>query len=287
MTETSPAPETATVPGPRGAADPGRPEGTAPAREVAPGHTGSAMTRALGLAALPAIALWMMYSLAWSPAERDMGDAVRLFYVHVPVVAYLSLACVLTTVSSAMWLWRRSGGWDALAVSTAELALVLGVLTLVTGSIWGRPTWGTYWTWDPRLTTSAMLVVLIVGYLVLRWAALDSGGGSPNLVPAAVVGLLFLPNVVLVRYSVDWWRSLHQSATINTLDPKIEGDMLVAWAFGMLSCGLVFVWLLVHRFRVAHLVQQAGRHDLEAAIAARRAEAGADAASGTSSRGDG
>lgn len=276
MTETKPAPAS---PSPDDPDDTSNPGGLGSSGDGAPGHTGSPATRVLGLAALPALGLWAMYGLVWSPAERDMGDSVRLFYVHVPIVTFLSLACVITTVSSAMWLWRRTGGWDALAVSAAELALVAGVLTLVTGAIWGRPTWGTYWTWDPRLTTSALLVVLIIGYLVLRWAAYDSAGGAGNLVPAAIVGLLFLPNVVLVRYSVDWWRSLHQSATINTLDPKIEGDMFVAWGFGMLACGLVFVWLLMHRFRVAHLVQQAGRHDLAAAIAARRAEA-ADAGPG-------
>jgi heme exporter protein C len=224
----------------------------------------------VGLAALASSVLWALYGLVWSPPEVDMGDVVRLLYVHVPAATLLYIACALTTVSSAMWLRRRSSGWDALAVSAAELAAIFGALTLLTGSIWGRPTWGTYWTWDPRLTTTALLQVLIIGYLALR--RVEPSGGVAGFAPAAVLGLLLLPNVVIVRYSVDWWRSLHQGATLNTLTPTIEGDMLVSLMLGLLTGGLVFVWLLIHRFRVAYLEQQVGRHDLDAAIAARRAE---------------
>lgn len=244
--------------------------GTAP-HAAAPAHTSSPLTRVLGWIMLPAFVSWVLYSLVWSPADAEMEDAVRLFYIHVPVVIFLSLACILATVASAMWLRRRSSGWDALAFASAELAAVLGALTLVTGAIWGRPTWGTYWSWDPRLTTSALLFVLTLGYLAVR--RLSPDGGATGSVPAAVVGLLLLPNVIVVRYSVDWWDSLHQSATVNTLDPEIEGDMFVAWGFGMLTAGLVFAWLLIHRFRVAYLEQQVQNVELEAAVAARRAEA--------------
>jgi heme exporter protein C len=238
----------------------------------APEHTGSQATRVLGLAALVSAVFWALHGLVWSPPEVDMGDVVRLLYVHVPAATLLYAACAITTVSSAMWLRRRTPGWDALAVSAAELAAVFGVLTLLTGSIWGRPTWGTYWTWDPRLTTTALLQVLIIGYLALR--RVEPSGGAVGYTPAAIVGLLLLPNVVIVRYSVDWWRSLHQGATLNTLTPSIEGDMLVSLMLGLLTGGLVFLWLMIHRFRVAHLEQQVGQYDLEAAVAARRAEVG-------------
>jgi heme exporter protein C len=237
-----------------------------------PPHTGSRASRAIGLTALPVMALWALYGLVWSPPDAAQGEAVRLFYVHVPIATLLSVACLVTTVSSAMWLRRRSPGWDALAVAGGELAVLFGVLTLVTGAVWGRPTWGTYWSWDPRLTTSALLVVLAIGYLALRGVAPNGGvGGS---VPAAIVGLLLLPNALLVRYSIDLWDGLHQTATISTFDVSMEGDMLVAWWLGLLSGILVFVWLLIHRFRVAHLEQQVDRYDLGAAVAARRAEAG-------------
>jgi len=247
---------------------------TGPPAAPGPEHTGSPATRVLGLAALAAVALLVLYGLVVSPPDREMADAVRLMYVHVPAATLLYTGCFFTTLASAMWLWKRTPGWDALAETGAEVALVFAVVTLVTGSLWGRPTWGTYWTWDARLTSTAVLTALLVGYLALRRLDLDPDARS---VRAAVLGLLLVPNVVVVNRSVEWWRSLHQGSTLVRLDPQIEGDMLVALMIGFLAGGLVFAWLMVHRFRVAWLAQQADRIDLDAALAARRAEAAAPA----------
>jgi heme exporter protein C len=246
--------------------------GRRPAAGAGPAHTGSAATRVIGLLALAALALLVLYGLVISPADREMDDVVRLMYVHVPSATYLYLGCLITTVASGLWLWKRTPGWDALAETGAEVALVFAFVTLLTGSLWGRPTWGTYWTWDARLTTTAVLTALLVGYLALRRLDVDPDARSTR---AAVVGLLLVPNVVIVNRSVEWWRSLHQSATLARIDPTIEGDMLVALMVGFLALGLVFAWLTIHRFRVAWLEQQVDRVDLDAALAARRAE-GAD-----------
>jgi heme exporter protein C len=243
--------------------------GDTPTPEAAPLHTGSRATRALGLAALGMTVLWALYGLVWSPADAEMGDLVRLLYVHVPVAILFYVGAGLTTFASVMWLRRRTPGWDSLAVAAAELGVVFGVLTLLTGSIWGKPTWNTYWTWDARLTSTALLEVLLIGYLAVRKVDPSPSGGS---VRASILGLLLFPNVIIVHYSVDWWRSLHQPATVTRLDPTIEGDMLVALMVGMLAGGLTFAWLLLHRFRVAWLEQQVERFDLDAAVAARRAE---------------
>jgi heme exporter protein C len=247
-----------------------KPPSTA-ARAGAPAHTGSAATRVLGVLALAALALLVLYGLVVSPADREMADSVRLMYVHVPSATYLYLGCFVTTVASGLWLWKRTQGWDALAEAGAEIALVFAVITLGTGSLWGRPTWGTYWTWDARLTSTAVLTAMLVGYLALRRLDLDPDARS---IRAAVLGLVLVPNVIVVNRSVEWWRSLHQRSTLARIDPTIEGDMLVALMVGFLALGLVFVWLMVHRFRVAWLEQQADRVDLDAALAARRAEAG-------------
>jgi heme exporter protein C len=236
-----------------------------------PAHTGSPSTRVLGVAALAAIAVWLMYSLVWSPADREMGDLVRLLYVHVPVAILFYVGAGITTLASLLWLRGRTPGWDALAVAGAELGMVFGALTLVTGSIWGKKTWNTWWTWDARLTSTALLEVLLIGYLAVRRVDPSPSGGSTR---ASILGLLLFPNVIIVHFSVDWWRSLHQPATITRLHPTIEGNMLVALMVGMLAGGLVFAWLLIHRFRVAWLEQQVERHDLDAAVAARRAEGG-------------
>jgi heme exporter protein C len=224
----------------------------------------------IGLLALAGLVLLVLYGLVISPADREMDDSVRLMYIHVPSATYLYVGCFVTTVASGLWLWRRTSGWDALAEAGAEVALVFSFVTLLTGSLWGRPTWGTYWTWDARLTSTAVLTALLVGYLALRRLDLDPDARSTR---AAVLGLLLVPNVVVVNRSVEWWRSLHQDSTLVRLDPTIEGDMLVALMVGFLALGLVFTWLMIHRFRVAWLEQQADRVDLDTALAARRAEA--------------
>jgi heme exporter protein C len=241
--------------------------------DAAPAHTGSRATRVVGLLALAAVGLLVLYGLVISPADREMADSVRLMYVHVPSATYLYVGCFITTVASGLWLWRRSAGWDALAEAGAEVGLVFAAITLLTGSLWGRPTWGTYWTWDARLTSTAVLTALLIGYLALRRLDLDPDARSTR---AAVLGLLLVPNVVIVNRSVEWWRSLHQDSTLVRLDPTIEGDMLVALMVGFLAMGLVFTWLMIHRFRVSWLEQAADRVDLDAALAARRAEAASD-----------
>jgi heme exporter protein C len=255
-----------TAPGPAG--------GDAGADEAAPAGTGSPATRVLGITALAASALLVLYGLVISPADAEMADSVRLMYVHVPSATYLYVGCFFTTVASGMWLWKRTAGWDALAAAGAEVALAFAVITLATGALWGRPTWGTYWTWDARLTSTAVLTALLVGYLALRRLDLDPDARSTR---AAVLGLLLVPNVIVVNRSVEWWRSLHQGETLVKLDPTIDGNMLVALMVGFVALGLAFAWLMVHRFRVAWLEQQADRLDLEEALAARRAESRAAA----------
>jgi heme exporter protein C len=262
---TTPTSTTATGPpyGDGGASD-------ATTGRVAPGHTGSRASRVLGVLALGSVALLVMYGLVWSPPDAEMADSVRLMYIHVPAASFLYTGCFITTVASAMWLRRRTPGWDALAGASAEISLVFAAMTLGTGSLWGRPTWGTYWTWDARLTSTALLTALLIGYLALRRLDVDPSARSTR---AAVLGLLLVPNVIIVNRSVEWWRSLHQESTLVKLDPTIEGDMLVALMVGFLAVGMVFAWLLVHRFRVAWLEYQSERLDLDAALAERRAEA--------------
>jgi heme exporter protein C len=256
---------------PTGAPDGDGGASAAPAGRTTLGHTGSPASRVLGALALGSVALLVMYGLVWSPPDAEMADSVRLMYIHVPAASFLYTGCFITTVASAMWLRRRTPGWDALAGASAEIALLFAAITLGTGSLWGRPTWGTYWTWDARLTSTALLTALLVGYLALRRLDVDPTARSTR---AAVLGLLLVPNVIIVNRSVEWWRSLHQQSTLVKLDPTIEGQMLVALMVGFLAVGLVFTWLLVHRFRVAWLEYQSERLDLDLALAERRAEAG-------------
>lgn len=240
--------------------------------------TASGATRTLGALSLGGLALLLAYALVWSPADRVQRDAVRLMYVHVPTAIVAFAACGITTLAAAMWLRRRSEGWWVLGGAAAEVGLVFTGLCLATGAIWGRPTWGTYWDWDPRITSTTLLFILLVGYLALRRIDNESGDAAQRGTRSAIVGLLLVPNVIVVHYSVDWWRSLHQPATITRLDPTIEGTMLFTLMLGIVVFGLVFTWLLVHRFRVGWLEERAEHTGLEAALAERRAEAALTAA---------
>lgn len=236
--------------------------------------TSSRGTRILGGLTLAGMVLLLAYALVWSPADVVQKDSVRIMYVHVPTAIVAFLACGITSLASAMWLRRRSEGWWVLGGAAAEVGVVFTGACLVTGAIWGRPTWGTYWDWDPRITSTTLLFILLVGYLALRRIDNESGDAAQRGMRGAIVGLLLLPNVLIVHYSVDWWRSLHQKATITRLDPTIEGTMLLTLMLGIVVFGLMFAWLLVHRFRMGWLEERAGSTGLDAALTERRAEAG-------------
>lgn len=234
--------------------------------------TGSKGTRILGILALGGVVLLGLFGLWWSPADKIQGELVRNLYVHVPTAMMAYLGCLFTTVGSLAYLWKRSKWWDLTALAGAEVAAVFTGLALATGSIWGRPTWGAWWVWDARLTSTAMLLLLLLGYLAIRRIAADPHVRSKR---SAVVGLLLLPNVLIVHQSVEWWRTLHQKATIlsDGMHSEIRGLMLFSWFVGIVAFGLIFAWLMVHRFRIAWLEEQVEMSGLDLAIADRRAEA--------------
>jgi heme exporter protein C len=237
-----------------------------------PAHTGSRLTRILGVASLVSLAGLLLFGLVLSPRDAVQGDSVRLFYLHVPLaIVAIYVAFALTLVGSVLYLVRRSRFWDLVAGASAEIGVLFCGLTLITGMLWGKPTWGTYWQWDPRLTSTAVLFIMYVGYLVVRRLDLDPEVRSRR---AAVLGIVSFFNVIIVRFSVDWWRSLHQPSTFTRAQgPAIEGLMLFSFFVGLVTMLLIFTWLVVHRFRVAWLEEQVAEVGLEAALVERRAEA--------------
>jgi heme exporter protein C len=241
------------------------------AAQDVPATTGSRGTRILGWTALAAVAALLLFGLVLSPPDANQGDVARLFYVHVPLATIaIYVAFGLTLLGSAIHLYNRSKFWDLLAGAAGEIGVLFCGLTLLTGMLWGKPTWGTYWDWDPRLTSTAVLFLMYVGYLVVRRLDLDPEVRSRR---AAVVGIVSFFNVLIVRFSVDWWRSLHQTSTFTRMEgPAIEGLMLFSFFLGMVAMALVFAWLLIHRFRVAWLEEQVAEQGLEQAVEQRRAE---------------
>lgn len=234
-------------------------------------------TRVLGSATVVGLAVTVVLALVVSPPDVNQRDAVRLLYLHVPtawLAMYLSFG--VTTLASALYLWRRTRSrfWDLLAGASAEVGVVFVALTLVIGSIWGRTTWGAWWTWDWRLTSTAVLLVLYLGYLAVRRVPADPEVASRR---AAIVALAVFVDVPVVHKSVEWWRTQHQLASVfderRLLDPQITGLMAVTLLVSVVAFTLLYFWLVVHRFRLAALEDRLERSRLDFAIAERQAEA--------------
>ena len=252
---------------------------------VHPDGTASRGSRAFGIVLAIATAVFLAFALVLSPAdsgpsasENRMGEMVRIMYIHVPVANACYLAFFVTALGSVMYLWKRTEGWDLLAAASAEVGVVFTVLTLATGSIWGHIAWGSWWEWDARLTSTLLMLIVYLGYLALRRAVLDPVVRAKR---AAIVGLIAFANVPIVHYSVIWWRSLHQEATLSRFDPTIDGLKLFSLLFGMLVGVGIYVWLMMHRFRLEYAEAKLESKGLDVALAERRAEAVADTADPT------
>lgn len=252
---------------------------------VHPHGTASRGSRVFGIVLAVGIAAFGVFALALSPAdsgrqasENEMGQLVRIMYVHVPVAIACYLAFLVTAAASVVYLWKKTAGWDLLAAASAEVGVVFTALTLATGSIWGKIAWGTWWEWDARLTSTLLLLVLYLGYLAVRRTILDPVVRAQR---AAIVGLIAFVNVPIVHYSVDWWRSLHQGPTLSRFNPTIDGLKLFTLLFGMVVVQALYVWLMMHRFRLQYAEAQLESKGLDVALAERRAEAAADTGTGT------
>lgn len=208
----------------------------------------------IGTAALALILVGLYLALIWAPPDVLQGNAMRILYVHVPTVSMAYLGFTFTLVGGAMYLWKRNFAWDHLAVAGAELGVLFTALTLVAGSLWAKPVWGVFWTWDPRLTTTAILLVIYVGYLMMRALQPDPFARARQ---SAVVGIIGFLDIPIVHQSVTWWRSLHQGPTFSLMsDPKMDDRMELALMVNMLGMTLLFVFFLVKRIRLARMEQQ-------------------------------
>ena len=215
----------------------------------------------IGIAAFAAMMVALYLAIVESPAERVQGIHQKIFYIHVPsaLVAYVSIGVV--AVGSGMYLWKRTLQWDRLALAAAEIGVILTTLTLVTGSLWGRPVWGAWWSWsDARLVTTLVMWLVYVAYLMLR--SLGERGPATSRA-AAVLGLLGFVNVPITYFSVYLWTYLHPLPTLQTSD-RPEGAILVPFLVGMLAFTLLFVYLIAIRMRL-----EASQHELDVLRVAR------------------
>ena len=232
--------------------------------------TATRFSRALGCAALVGIGWLLLFGLVLSPDDRVQKAGVRILYIHVPSAWLAYLAFLVTGLSSVAYLWKRTSSlvWDRLAGASAEVGVLFMGITLVTGSLWGRISWGVFWTWDSRLTTTAFLFVTYIGYLAVR----DLGGTHQQRARrSAVLAVLAMLEVPLVHFSVKWWRPLHQGESVA--NGELSGLMLFSLFVGLVSFTLLYVWLVLHRQRVLALLDQVDDRGLDVALAERRSEA--------------
>ena len=203
----------------------------------------------LAAAAVLVSALGLVWGLAWAPADWQQGDAVRIMYVHVPAAwlasfGYLSLgACAVLSL-----VWRHPLA-DLAAVEIGPVGAGFTALCLATGSIWGKPMWGAWWVWDARLTSVLVLFFLYLGHIALVRAFDDPVRGHRAGAILALVGLVNLP---VIKFSVDWWNTLHQPASISfTAAPTMFVGML--WPLGLCTMGfmLAFSAIVLARLRAA------------------------------------
>ncbi len=193
---------------------------------------------ALGVV-LFAIGSWM--GLFVAPPDRFMGDVMRILYVHVPT-AWSALLCFTACfVFALLWLWRGDYRWDALLAATAEVGCVLGALLLCQGSIWAKPTWGVWWDWDPRLTTSAVMVLLFAGVLALRGFVDDPARRATLAAVAAIVAYVDVP---IVYMSVKWWRTLHQ---VQSSPQTVDAAMVLPLRINAFAVLFIAIWLVALR----------------------------------------
>ncbi|MFQ5860676.1 MAG: cytochrome c biogenesis protein, partial [Dehalococcoidia bacterium] len=148
----------------------------------------------------------------WAPTDAILGEVQRVFYFHVPIAFVSLMAFFVVFLGSVLYLLRGTRRWDILAHSAAEVGVLFTTLTLITGSIWARPIWGVWWTWDPLLTTTLILWLIYVGYLMLRAYAPTLAQGARF---SAVLGIVGFVDVPIVYFAANWWRSVHPERVVG------------------------------------------------------------------------
>jgi heme exporter protein C len=212
-----------------------------------------------GVLGLLLLAYGSFRGLVQAPPDRFMGEVVRILYIHVPTAWAALLVFTLVFFVAVVYLFRPRWGLDAAMESGTEVGVLMGILLIFQGSAWARPTWGVWWDWDPRLTTSAVLVLGFGAILALRSFVDDPKKRATWTAVAAIVAYVDVP---IVYYSVRWWRSLHQvQSTMGSVDSDIRVPLLI----NVTAVMLLTTWLVARRWRVAMNARKAELAELEAA----------------------
>ena len=203
--------------------------------------------RCLGAGALLFFLLGMIWGLVFAPPDYQQGDAFRIIYVHVPT-AFLSMAIYgwMGFLAVLLLVWRIKMAGLMLGIA-AQTGAIMAFLALVTGSIWGKPMWGTWWIWDARLTSELILLLLYLAILATGTAFQNKEQGDKIVAILTLVGLVDLP---IIHYSVYWWNTLHQGATLSVFaKPKIASIMLYPLLLTLAGFSFYCLWVMLHKAR--------------------------------------
>jgi len=219
------------------------------------------LVRATGIAVV--VALVLAFS---SPREVNLGQSARLLYLHVPSITVAYIAFTLTLIASAAYLATKRIGWDHLAVAAAEVGAVFTGLTILIGMIWAKPTWGVFWTWSARLTLTAIMFFVYLGYLALRRAIADPEVRARR---SAILGMLSVVQIPIVHFSVIWWRDIHQLGTIaSPTGIQMDTPLLIALLAAAGAFILLAATLLDLRFGIAKLEYRIETSDPDSGLVA-------------------
>ncbi len=201
------------------------------------------------------VALYMIF--LYAPQETTMGEVQRIFYQHVPAAWTSFVAYFIIFVGSVVYLWKRTKFADDLAYAAAEVGFVFCTCVLVTGPLWAKPVWGIWWTWDARLTSTFILWLLFIAYLMLRTYLINPGRAE---VLGAVVGIIGFVDVIVDYMAIRWWRTQHPQPVIfggqgSGLDPRMWATVLVSW--GAFLC--LFWYLMRQRMALSESRRELGR----------------------------
>jgi heme exporter protein C len=199
------------------------------------------------------VSIWAIF--LYAPTDAIQGQAQRIFYFHVPIAWIAMLSSGVLAFVSIIYLWKKDERWDYTARASAEIGAVFTTLTLITGSIWGRTIWGTWWSWDPKLTATLVLWFIYIGYLMLR----NYMGRTPaSARSAAVLGIISFVDIPIIYEAVNWWRGLHPPAEVGVagaLPPEVVLTLMISLS----SFTLLFAFLMIQLYNLQKIQTQAQR----------------------------
>ena len=201
----------------------------------------------IAIGAAACLSIGLVWGFFFTPDDYRQGSTVKIIYLHVPSALMAINAWFMMLVASLIWLIRRHHVSALAAKAAAPVGVAMTLIALFTGAIWGQPMWGTYWVWDPRLTAQLILLFLYLGFMGLR-ASIDDVSRADRA--SAVLALVGVVNLPIIRYSVEWWNSIHQAPSVMKMDrPSMPFDMLAPLLAMLLGFSLYFGAVLLIRLR--------------------------------------